>query len=266
MKVIGIEAFLSWAYVEELPKAEASGTAVAGSNFMAGLGNGWDAVSQQGELLAEMVNDGRPNQYGVLPIAIDCGPPHPDALAAHAAISALDHWDVGFPGDWNPLADMNLAAADIADCVGRARGRILLTDGKGQVRFRQRPAELVRHHAIMRTAPGWQAKAPVASFVLGQNGKPAWFRKVAVTEGVTTAEREVDGFNPKSRRPWHDAYKKMMLTPDPMLAAVDRAEYEVWHAALDEVRRTLATPGVLTGHLIQQSARPARPWEKPVAR
>ena len=268
MKIIGIEAFLSWAYIEELPKAEREPAMMGrgGSFDVGGYASGWDAVSQQGELLAEMVNDGRPNQYGVLPIAIDCGPPHPDALAAHAAISALDHWDVGFPGDWNPLADMNLAAADIADCVGRARGRILLTDGKGQVRFRQRPAELVRHHAIMRTAPGWQAKAPVASFVLGQNGKPAWFRKVAVTEGVTTAEREVDGFNPKSRRPWHDAYKKMMLTPDPMLAAVDRAEYEVWHAALDEVRRTLAMPGVLTGHLIQQSARPARPWEKPVAR
>lgn len=263
MKTIGIEAFLSWAYVEELPKAgrEPAMIGRTGGAGGGGYAGGWDAVSQQGELLAEMVSDGRPNRYGVLPIAIDCGPPHPDALAAHDAISALDHWEVGFPDDWNPLADMNLAASDIADCVGRARGRILLTDGKGRVRFRQRPAELVRHHAIMRSAPGWQAKAPVASFVLGQNGKPAWFRKVAVTEGVTTVEREVDGFNPKARRPWHDAYKKMLLTPDPMLAAVDRAEYEVWFAALDEVRRTLSMDGVLSGHIVVPAARRARPWE-----
>ena len=267
MKTIGIEAFLSWAYVEELPKAGREPVMLGGRSGggAGGYAGGWDAVSQQGELLAEMVSDGRPNQYGVLPIAIDCGPPDPDALAAHDAISALDHWEVGFPDDWNPLADMNLSAADIADCVGRARGRILLTDGKGRVRFRQRPAELVRHHAIMRSAPGWQAKAPVGSFVLGGNGKPAWFRKVVVTEGVTSFEREVDGFNPKSRRPWHDAYKKMTLTPDPMLAAVDRAEYEVWFAALDEVRRTLSAPGVLTGHVVGPALRLARPWENRVA-
>lgn len=262
MKAIGIEAFLSWAYVEELPKAGREpvmlGRTGGGGT---GYGGGWDAVSLQGQLLAEMVSDGRPNQYGVLPLAIDCGPPHPDALAAHAAISALDRWEIGFPDDWNPLADMNLADADIADCVGRARGRILTRDKDGRERFRQRPAELVRHHAIMRSEPGWQAKAPIASFVLGGNGKPAWYRKVAVSEGVTTFEREVDGFNPKTRRPWHDAYKKMLLSPDPMLAAVDRAEYEVWHAALGEVCRTLAVSGTLTGHLVQHSARPARPWE-----
>ena len=109
MKTIGIEAFLSWAYVEELPKAGRE-PPMMGRGGAGGYAGGWDAVSQQGELLAEMVSDCRPNQYGVLPIAIDCGPPHPDALAAHAAISALDHWEVGFPGDWNPLADMNLCS------------------------------------------------------------------------------------------------------------------------------------------------------------
>ncbi|MCP4564048.1 MAG: hypothetical protein GY873_30190 [Bosea sp.] len=260
-RAIGVEAFLSWAYVEELPKAGRDPVVIAmGGGGGGGMAGGWDAVSQQGQLMAEMVSDGRPNRYGVLPVAIDCGPPHPDALAAHKAVSALDGWEVGFPEDWDPLGDMNLHVSAHRECVARARQRILTIDRAGRERFRQRPAELVRHHAIMKSAPAWQAKAPVMSFVLGANGKPAWFRKVAMQEGATCFEREVDGFNPKARRPYPDAYKKTLLEPDPMFAAVDRAEYEIWHAALGEVCRTLAGAG-LAAHEVTASERPARPWE-----
>lgn len=261
MKAIGIEALLSWAYVEELPKAEAGGTAVSGSNFLGGGVGGWDAISQQGVLMAEMVSDGRPNRYGVLSVAIDCGPPHPDAIVLHEAVSALDGWEIGFPEEWDPLGDMNLHVSDRRDCVARARQRILTTGRDGRQRFRQRPAELVRHHAIMKSAPSWQAKAPIASFVLGRNGKPAWFRKVLMQEGATSSVREVDGFDPRTRRPHLGAYKKTLLEPDPMLSAADRAEYEIWHAALGEVCRTLAAGGGLRGHSVLPSARAARPWE-----
>lgn len=259
MKTIGIEAFLSWAYREELPKAEA-GTGQALTGALGGtLAGGWDAVSRQGELMAETVRDGRVNAFGVLPLSIDCGPPHPDALAAHAAVSALDRWEIGLPEDWDPLADMHLSEADRRDAVARAMPRIVV-GREGVARFRQRPAELVRHHAIMRSAPGWEAQAPVSKFILGANGKPAWFRRVTATEGMTTFEREVDGFNARSQRPWPGAYKKTYLDPDPAMAAADRAEYEVWHAALAQVVETLAEAG-LAGHRVLVSVRPARPWE-----
>lgn len=259
MKTIGIEAFLSWAYREELPKAEA-GTGQALTGALGGtLAGGWDAVSRQGELMAETVRDGRVNAFGVLPLSIDCGPPHPDALVAHKAVSALDRWDIGLPEDWDPLADMHLSEADRRDAVARAMPRIVV-GREGVARFRQRPAELVRHHAIMRSAPGWEAQAPVSKFVLGANGKPAWFRRVTATEGMTTFEREVDGFNPRSQRPWPGAYKKTYLDPDPAFAAADRAEYEVWHAALAQVCETLAE-AALSDHRVLPSARPGRPWE-----
>lgn len=260
MKTIDIEAFLTWAYRDELPKAEAGGGAALVGTMGGDMVGGWDAVSRQGELMAEMVRDGRVNSFGVLPLAIDCGPPHPDAYAVHAAVSALDAWDIGLPEDWNPLSDMNLCEADWRDAVARARPRIVV-DRAGGMRFRQRPAELVRHHAIMKSAPDWQAKAPVSHFVLGGNGKPAWFRRIAVTEGMTTFHREVSGFNPKAQRPYPGAYKKTVLEPDPALAAADRAEYEVWHAALGRVCEILGENDRLA-HVVTPSKRPARPWER----
>ncbi len=261
MKTIGIEAFLTWAYRDELPKAGAAEASAVGGGMMSGMDGGWDAVSRQGELMAEMVSDGRTNAYGVLPIAIDAGPPHPDAVVLHHAVSALDGWEIGLPEGWNPLADMNLSERDASDAVARAMPRIMAPGRDGRMRLRQRPAELVRHHAIMKSAPGWEAKAPVASMVVGPNGKPEWFRMVEVVEGMTRFSREVSGFNPRTRKPWPDAYKKTLLNPDPALAVIDRAEYEVWSAALDEVCLTLQAGGELQAHAVVRSARPARPWE-----
>lgn len=261
MKTIGIEAFLTWAYRDELPKAEAGTVQAAFVGALGGdMSGGWDAVSRQGELMAETVRDGRVNSFGVLPLSIDCGPPHPDAYAAHDAVSRLDGWEIGLPEDWNPLADMHLSAADVADAVARALPRIVTTRRDGALRFHQRPAELVRHHAIMKSAPDWEAQAPVSKFVIGANGKPAWFRRLTLTEGLTSIVREVDGFNARAQRPHPGAYKKTFLDPDPALAAADRAEYEVWHAALAQVCETLAGAG-LSGHRVVASTRPARPWE-----
>lgn len=259
MKTIGIEAFLTWAYRDELPKAEAGAQISLVGSLGGEMTGGWDAVSRQGELMAETVRDGRVNSFGVLPLSIDCGPPHPDAYAAHAAVSRLDGWEIGLPDDWNPLADMHLSPADVADAVARATPRIVVSRD-GAMRFRQRPAELVRHHAIMKSTPDWEAQAPVSKFVIGANSKPAWFRRLTLTEGLTSIVREVDGFNARSQRPHPGAYKKTYLDPDPAVAAADRAEYEIWHAALAQVCETLAGAG-LSGHRVVASMRPARPWE-----
>ncbi len=76
MKRIGITEFLSWAYLEELPKAERRAAAVLAGR-PAGAAGGWDGVSRQGAEMALAVSDGRPNAYGVLPLAGFDGPqPH----------------------------------------------------------------------------------------------------------------------------------------------------------------------------------------------
>jgi hypothetical protein len=259
MKTIGIEAFLRWVYREELPKAEAPGTGAA--LISESLSGGWDAVSRQGELMTECVSDGRVNSYGVVPLSAWYGAaPHDDALAAHRAVSELALMDLAVPEGWSPLGVLGLSDEEEAAAVQRAMPRVAWPDETGVWRRRFKPAELIRRFAILGGAPCWEAERPKARYV-SAHGKPLWFRMVAETIRGKSFEREVDGFNPRSRRPFPDAYRKTILDPDPALAAVERAEYEVWHAALCLLVEMLNEPGLLIGHVVLAPTCPARPWE-----
>jgi hypothetical protein len=268
MKTIGIEAFLRWVYREELPKAEAPGTGAAftaAAFGAAGFDGGWDAVSRQGDLMAECVSDGRPNSYGVIPLSSWYGaPPHDDAYAAHAAISTLAEMDFGVPSDWAPLGGLGLSPEEERDAVRRAMPRIASATVDGAWRLRFKPAELIRRHAILGDTPCWEAERPKARFV-SANGKPLWFRMVSETIRGRAFEREVDGYNKRAQRPFPGAYRKTVLVPDPAAAAVDRAEYEVWHAALSLLVEMLNEPGKLEAHRLGSMLTPARPWESAAA-
>lgn len=256
MRIVDIEAFLSWAYCEELPKAEVTSVDI-GSAVM---GSSWDAVSRQGELMAEMVSDGRLNSYGVVPLAANYGaPPHPDAFVLHRFVGELAAMDLDLPDGWSPLDGLGLSEEEQGEAVARAMPRIATLQGD-RLRLRFKPVELIRRYAILRQAPSWEFERPKARFVM-LHGKPAWFRKVQV-EGTfgQMHEREVDGRNPKSRRPYTGAYRKTVLEPDPALAVVDRAEYEVWHSALGLLVESLRACGELSGHIVTPSHRAARPW------
>lgn len=256
MKTIGIEALLSWAYCEELPKAETASVEI-GSAVM---GSSWDSVSRQGELMAAMVSDGRLNSYGVVPLSAAYGaPPHPDAFVVHRCVGELAGMDLELPEDWSPLDGLGLAPSEQADAVARAMPRLATLQGD-RLRLRLKPVELVRRNAILRSAPSWEFERPKARFVM-LHGKPAWFRKVPV-EGAfgQLHEQEVDGYNPKAKRPYPTAYRKTVLDPDPALAVLDRAEYEVWHAALGILTDSLNASGELTAHIVRPTKRPARPW------
>jgi hypothetical protein len=252
MKTIGIEAFLRWVYRDELPKEAAPAMEISTSAY----GGGWDAVSRQGELMADMVSDGRPNCYGVLPLGAWYGAPaHVDALTAHKVVGKLKEVEV--PEGWAPLAGLGLTDDEATDAVRRAMPRIASPDG----RLRCKPAELVRRYAVLGGTPCWEAETPKRRLVTVSN-KPAWFRIVEVTNYLGRVElREVDGFNLRNRRPYPDAYRKTVLEPDPMLAAIERAEYEVWHAALCLLVEVLNEPGVLTAHHLTSPVAPMRPWE-----
>ncbi len=263
MKTMGIEAFLSWVYRSELPKAEASGTGAAFSLQAFGeVAAGWDAVSRQGELMAEMVSDGRLNGYGVIPLPSWYGePPHPDAFAAHRAAGELAGVELDLPPDWNPLSGLGLTDEEAQDAIARALPRIAFM--RDHVwRLRLKPAELVRRFAILGGAPNWQAESPKRRLV-EMRGKPAWFRLINIRSEVTGRIHavEVDGRNPKTHRPYPDAYRKTTLAPDPALVAVERAEYEVWHAALVLLTDMLNETGVLAAHRLRPPSSPARPWE-----
>lgn len=268
MRTIGIEAFLAWVYREELPKAEAPGTGAALSAAMFGEeassaafgAGGWEAVSRQGELMAETVSDGRVNSYGVVPLPAWYGaPPHDDAFTAHRFVRDLARMDLGLPEGWSPLQGLGLSAQEERAAIARAMPRIAVEEGD-RWRLHFKPVELVRRFAILGGCPHWEAEVPKARFV-ELHGKPQWFR-IIMEEGAfgRLYEREVDGFNARSRRPFPGAYRKTFLDPDPMGTVIERAEYEVWHAALAMLAGDLNASGELIAHRISPSQRLARPW------
>lgn len=258
MKKIGIEAFLAWAYRDELPKAETTGS----GDWPIGSAGGWDAVSRQGELMADMVSDGRINSYGVVPLPASYGSaPHPDAVTLHAAVSELAGMELVVPEDWLPLGGLSLSRSEQLEAVRRAMPRVAVAGRDGLPRFKQKPAELLRRHAILGGTPEWEFDRPKARFV-SAHGKPLWFRQQQIEDAFGKLHMvEVDGYNARSGRPYAGAYRKTVLVPDPAAAVPMRAEYEVWHAALGMVVETLSASGALFDHVVSNTDRPARPWE-----
>lgn len=257
-----IEDLLIWAYRVELPKVPVVPV------MPARHAKGWAPMSAFGDLLAVVDDRDVRNVYGVTPDRLATGGPHADALAVDRAVAELDGLHLDVPDGWWPFADM--APADGwgeagAMAVRHALDRLAVPGEDGGLRFKASPAWLVRKHAMMGTVPDWEAEPIEYRYVRGgDRGHAKWFikRQVAQTvngEIIGYVEHEVDGWCPRRRRPFAGAYHKMELVPSPVYAACDRAEYEVWHAAL------VALKGLLTeslgAHRVTGPKRPPRPWE-----
>lgn len=254
-KLIEIEKLLSWTFREELPKA---GAARALTGF--GFGRAHRAVEKFGEYLTLIDCDGI-NRFGVVSDLMAMEEPHADAIAVFEAVSALDEIEVELPADWNPLGDMEGIDAELPGLLARALDKVTVLDAAGARRMKVGPGALVMKHAIMGDAPCWEADQPERKLVLGAKGAPAWFRTITVETSGGPVAQEVDGYDPRGKRPFAGAYRKTWLDPDPLPAALGRALYEVWHSALaflvEELDGRLETVDVL------HSPRAERPWEGP---
>ncbi|WP_296585705.1 hypothetical protein [Xanthobacter sp.] len=260
MKRMDIEALLRWAYREELPKA-----AAAGSRLVVGFKTGWGGMERFGELLAVIDEPDIRNRYGLVPDGAATTDPHPDAVRVHDAVMALRRCDLEVPEEWNPLADMGDLGPEGAAAVVRGLAGMTIINDKGARVLRRSVARLVIRQAILGGAPDWEGDLPERHVVCA-HGKPQWFRReVVVTEGVfgpVSHEIEIDGYDHKRQRPYGDAYRKMVLDPDPAPVVQGRAEYELWRFALDMLVEDLR--GVLEEHAPTWSQRSWRPWEWPV--
>lgn len=247
-----IEDLLRWAYRDELPKDDAP------SHIdMPGYGGAWGGIERYGELMTLV--DEPVNCWGVVPNFLAGGRPHPDAVAIGEAVMDLDAYTLDLPEDWSPLSDMPDLGALGEGAIGRAvdRATTLGADGRTR-RLKTSPSFLIRRCAIL-APPDWHGETPEVKLVTGANGKARWFRRSVIVSDVGPYECEVNGFNERRRRPYDDAYQKSYLDPDPMAVAVARAEYEVWHAALDLL--VIELDGVLDAHQALATNHPARPWE-----
>jgi hypothetical protein len=242
---------LVWAYREELPKdpRRAGAPALPAS--------AWHGVSRYSEVLANV--DFSDNRYGVAPFAAASGWPHPDAIALHEAVLGLDALDLGWPDGWNILANLDVGPDGSAACA-LALERLCLIEAGGRRVWRQSPAVLARRSAVLGP-PDWRHDPPRRREVTHLDGRSRWFRRVTIAAGPGghPYEIEVDGWCPTRRRPHADAYRKFVWEPDLTVIALDRAAYEIWHAALGALVEDLA--GKLAEIDVTPSPRPARPWE-----
>ncbi|RVU13150.1 hypothetical protein [Methylobacterium oryzihabitans] len=258
-KRIGIEEFLSWAYRDELPKAQPEGGLVGPESFRGCMG-GVQRVEELGTLV-----DVPDNRYGVVANRWAADDPHPDAVLAAEAVEGLDRMVVDLPDDWNPLADMgDLGPLGAVAIRTGLRGLVTLdAAGRRTLRSQVTPRRLVFRHALMRDAPDWEGEAPTVALTRGANGKPLWFRRAVVEGEAGPYEIEVDGMDRKRRIPMPDAYQKPYLDPCPVDTIIGRGEYEIWRSALDLLHEDLAPH--LAAFDLQPCSRPQRPWEAPAA-
>lgn len=251
---VDIEDLLVWAYRDELPKAQAEG----GSFGPAAHGHAWEGVAEVG-VLGEIVD----NRWGVVPDRGATSDPHPDAVLVGEAVEALGALTLDVPEGWWPFDDMaspqewgDLGAAAVSSVLDY----VSVTDADGARRFKMSPAWLVRRAAIMRDCPGWEVdEVPVRRLVRTRTGQNAWFVRRTIPDAAGGwIEVEQDGFNHSRRRPYPGAYQRWELAPSPHEVGIERAEYEVWHAALCLLADDLADK--LAGRFVLPPRRPSRPW------
>jgi hypothetical protein len=269
-QAIGIQRLLEWAYRDELPFARPPLDAMAFAP--AAPRPGWAAMAGAGDA---RVSDGRPalNSWGVVAMAGNWRLPHPDAERVGLAVQALDRWLLGLPEGW--AADEALHAGirvegegDLTDlewsaAAERALARLTMRERDGSTVLRRPISSLIIRAATQGRTPQAGDGSVKRRVVMAGNNKPAWFVRELAEVGTSAdgtprmGEVEVSGLM-RNGRPKPGAYQKFVVEPDPATILIERAEYEVWRAALDVLAEDLGDS--LDAWRIKASRLPFRPW------
>ncbi len=250
MKTVSIERLLTWAFTQELPKVGSGDLSVG-----IGLSSAW-AMTRDFAALGTLI-DRSPNVYGVVPDFLECGEPHPDALAVGSAVRALADMSFSIPEGWQPFPEWpdehGLIAAEVARVVEEQRLKGDRLSGRHVV-------ALVTGSAILGFGPDWRADRPKVREI-ARAGKPVWFviRKTRDAFG-RDYEYETDGFDRRKQRPVMGAYRKYELS-EPILGAIlSRMEWKLWQDALAHLARSLANR--LESHAIAPFVPDRHPWRR----
>lgn len=232
-----VEKALEWAYRQELPKAH-TGSRLA----LPGL--------QGNKTLQTMATLGVPidhlNAFGVVPDFSASDDPHPAAIALHHLVMSIDDLlSLGFERV-DVLEDFSIppgeGRARVDAASAKARSLVLERGDDGAWRLKGGIAEMMRRRAIL---PDWSDEWRIDELALAyetarSDGRLKWYRrdKVACAWDERGRPRafqdvEIDGWDATARRPFADAYNRVVLKPDPTAAIAARIEWRVWRAALD---------------------------------
>jgi len=277
MKRMTIDEAVVWAVRDELPKvgADAVGQWVRAS-APNGVASPALAAHTAGALGASV--DARTNRYGVVPDfgALGRLSPHPAALALGEAMRALDAVEPAGFEEWDAFEDLAaLAGDDVTAPLLEQAARAARARAGAMARMTRSLSSLVVKCAVLGAPTGWACGVVTSRLVCSDNGMPLWFRMVKRPaqwndDGEVTAwtEVEVDGYNDKGKRPYPEAYRKHVLTPDPMGVVTARAEWQLWRAALDVLAEDMALQaGELAGLGVEimPCPLPLRPWVEGLA-
>ncbi len=270
---IGVVKLLAWAWREELPLAKplraASGIGGPSPPRSAWLGMAMDAIGPT-------VSDGRPmlNGWGVAADLSAKREPHPDALLVGQAVMALDALVFDLPPDWAAKPEVRAAIAVRGDAddlteaewqaaAQRAINRLTVTEADGSLRPRHKVSDIVIGAATRGRAPQLRKAIVTRQPVLAANGRAAWFvrewREIGTEADGSPrfADVETNGVQ-KNGKLKPGAYRRFIDTPDPADFMVERAEYEVWRAAMDVLAEDLA--GRLARFEVTGCKLPFLPW------
>jgi len=220
MKKMTIEAALTWAFCEELPKT-GYGSGVAATSGSTALSN----FLEMGTII-----DQSPNGYGVIPTFGSEGL-NPDALVIGDAVRALDCRTMDLNASIDLFPDMDDPHGLIRDAVALQAETWSL---KGELQGRHL-VNLVTTCAILKRGPDWRAEQPHFDYARHENGRARWFiQKTYETSTGRIATIEDDGYDTKRNKPKPGAYRKFRLS-DPMAGDIQmRLDWQLWQASLAE--------------------------------
>ncbi|MCK5934479.1 MAG: hypothetical protein KAG89_20190 [Fulvimarina manganoxydans] len=245
-----IEAWLAWAFREELPKA-GSGK-VAADDFTSAWGL-WDVFIELG------VEIDRTNRFGCIVDHSAEQEPHPMASMVGEAVLGLADVSFEAPVGYDLLGNLTLSDGSPLTDEERAdamdRGLALARIGVGRM------PGIVMRFAMLGGQPSWEADHRyVRRMVTQANGTPRWFRQVKrqAGEGRPTMSVEVEGYDRTRGRPFPGAYRKTIISPDLGSLVAERAEYQAWALALAALAADIEAR---SGQRIEPAPRPLWPWE-----
>ncbi|MFC5036805.1 hypothetical protein ACFPFT_08685 [Tianweitania sediminis] len=256
-----VEAVLAWAYRDELPKAP---KIAAGPRDILG---GWNKTSQWEEYLSLVELHGV-NEYGCVPDFSAQAWPCADAKLIADAVHTLNDCDLQMPEGWNPAPELDAFGGLGAKAISTAWRRMTLQDGSGHARLRVKPSDLIIRRAVMGYNLDSLRLDHVTCEVERTGRRERYFlqKLMHVVVGqdskgqdITRPEMvEVEGWSARQRRPLPGAYTKSYLDPDPVATIMERAEHEIWVAAMGLLHDAVAHQ--LQDIIMLPSTVPAEPW------